>query len=167
MEAAPTALVVERIEVASSFLDVRVRIADPGSRSTASVPGIADRAFHLLPGLARHSCHNGRGLDFRREAANTETAHLYEHITCELMALSGSPRDLRSHTAWDFAADGEGVYRLSIAFDDDLVAMGALTEALTVVEWLLGPGDAAPPNIEAAVSAISAARARWAGSSGG
>lgn len=159
-EAAPTALVVERIEVASSYLEVRVRIADAAHRSTASVPGLADRAFHLLPGLSRHSCSNGRGLDFRREAADTETAHLYEHITCELMALSGSPRDLRSSTAWDFAADGEGVYRLTIAFDDDLVAIAALKEALTVVEWLLGPGGAEAPDIDAAVGAITAVRAR-------
>lgn len=159
-EVAPTALVVERIEVASSCLHVRVRVADRASRSTASVPGLADRAFDLLPGLARHSCSNGRGLDFRREAADTETAHLYEHVTCELMALAGSPRDLRSSTAWDFAADGEGVYRLSISFDDDLVAIAALKAALPVVEWLLRPEAVEPPDIGVAVAAVTAVRAR-------
>lgn len=59
------------------------------------------------------------------------------------MALSGSPRSLRGETEWDFAADGRGVYRVRIEYDDDLVALGALERGVQAVNALLS-GDAPP-----------------------
>lgn len=152
---------IERVDVDAGRVGATVRVAR-GLESTSVSHGLAARAFELLPGLARHSCRNEDGLDLRRELAHTQTAHLLEHVACELMALSGSPRSLRAETRWDFARDGRGVYRVALAYDDDLVAVGALSAAAHVVEWLMiAEGEA--PDVEALVERLVQVRARTEG----
>jgi hypothetical protein len=152
---------IERIEVGGGVLRARVRVGEGAPLRTAAITGLAEAALGLLPGLRRHTCDNDDGRDFARELRDTETAHLLEHVACELMALAGSPRSLRGETSWDFSRDGRGVYRVALQFDDDLVAMGALREAAVIVEWLL---DGAPaevrPGVGEAVRRLSELRSR-------
>lgn len=155
---------IEHIEVGEARLEARVKVLDPDRMRTSAVPDLAERALSLLPGLARHRCENDTGKRFLVEMLDTEVAHLLEHVTVELMALSGSPRSLHADTAWDFARDGHGVFRVCIAFDDDLAAIAALREAVTIVEWLMTPQSARTPTSDApeigqAVRRIEAARA--------
>jgi hypothetical protein len=152
---------IEQVDVGPRRVEARVRVVDPRFLRTTSVPGLAQAADSLLPGLKRHTCENDDGRSFLRELADTETPHLLEHVAAELMALSGSPRSLKASTSWDFAADGQGVFRVSLEYDDDLVAVGALKEAQPVVEWLLSSVDSGAvlsPDIDAAVARLRAAR---------
>lgn len=137
-------LLVGRIEVGDERLEALVTVTDPILMRTSSVPNVASRILGLLPGLARHSCQNDSDLSFSREFRDTETPHLLEHVTIELMALSGSPRSLRGRTTWDFALDGHGVFRVSIEYDDDIVALGALKESIGIVDWVMTDSDARP-----------------------
>lgn len=151
-------LVIDRIEVSERSLEARVRVSDPDKAKTSAFPGLADRIVSLLPGLARHSCDNSDGLDFVRELRDTELAHCVEHVAVELMALAGSPRTLRAQTSWDFSADGRGVYRIQLAFDDDLVALGALRESVALVEWAAGD-RAETPDVNAIANHLRTLRA--------
>lgn len=153
-------LSIERVDVDAERVEATVRVTR-GLESTSASHGLPARAFELLPGLARHSCRNEDGLDLRRELAHTQTAHLLEHVACELMALSGSPRFLRAETRWDFARDGRGVYRVVLAFDDDLVAVGALSAAAHIVEWLM-TAEGKAPDVDALVERLVQVRARSA-----
>lgn len=137
-------LAIERVEVGEGTVEALVRVTDPALRSTANIPGCADRLMALLPGLVRHSCDNDAGVDFTRELRDTELAHAFEHVAAELMALSGSPRTLRGETRWNFADDGAGVYRVTLSFDDDLVALAALREAAGIVAWASGTDSGEP-----------------------
>lgn len=132
-------LLVEHVRIGDATLEALVRV-EPGAIRTSQSPGLAERARTLLPGLARHTCDNDAGRSFVLEMRDTETAHLLEHVTCELMALSGSPRSLKAETAWDFRRDGAGAFRISVAYDDDLVALGAVKHAADIVEWLFSGG---------------------------
>jgi len=147
------------------MLDARVRLLDASLARTSAVPDLADKLSALLPGLARHSCENSEGLDFLRELRDTELPHCVEHVAAELMALSGSPRSLRAQTSWDFSIDGPGVYRIRLAFDDDLVAMAALRESIRVVEWAAGM-NAEKPDVDAIASHLRSLRAVPGGPSG-
>jgi hypothetical protein len=118
-------LAAGRIDVGEACIETLVTVTDPNAMRTSSVPGLPERALNVLPGLARHSCENTDGLSFSQEFRDTETAHLLEHVTIELMALAGSPRTLRGRTTWDFVRDGQGVFHVSIEYDDDIVALGA------------------------------------------
>jgi hypothetical protein len=157
-------LTFDRIDVSPTRVEAVVRVSEPGLARTSAVSGVAERALALLPGLRRHSCENGSAHGIAAELADTETPHLLEHIAFELMALSGSPRTLKGETAWDFSADGAGVYRVRLAYDVDLVALGALKAGAGIVEWLLaetdggGRGASAEPNVAEIVSALEALR---------
>lgn len=132
---APALLCVEAVDVGERRLEARIRVDAPGRMTTRDWPGMAQRLWSLLPGLARHSCDNNDDVSFQEELSHTELAHCAEHVAAELMALAGSPRTLRAETTWDFAADGVGVYRIRLDFDDDLVALGALKESMAIVDW--------------------------------
>lgn len=153
-------LIIERIEVMASRLEALVRVPAGQQLRTASSAGLGSRALELLPGLVRHTCDNGSAHGIVAELADTETPHLLEHIAFELMALAGSPRTLRGETVWDFSADGRGVFRVRLAFDDDLVALGALRAGVGVCGWLLEPTPAEKPNVDATVARLVALRER-------
>lgn len=153
------ALRIERIEVGPERIEALVRVTDRTRARTSACPDLPGRALELLPGLSRHTCKSGLPHGHVAELADTETPHLLEHIACELMALSGSPRTLRGETAWDFSADGPGVFRVRLAYDDDLVCLGALRNGVHVVEWLLDP-SADRPDVDRVVAELVAARGR-------
>lgn len=148
---------IERVDVGPERVEALVRVTDSDFASTSAAPGLPRRALGLLPGLARHTCENGSPHGHIAELANTETPHLLEHVACELMALSGSPRTLRGETAWNFAVDGQGVFRVRLAYDDDLACLGALRNGVDVVEWLLGR-PAEEPDVERIVTELVAVR---------
>jgi len=152
-------LKIERVDVRPERIEALVRVTDREFATTAAAPGLPDRALGILPGLARHTCENGSAHGHVAELANTETPHLLEHVACELMALSGSPRSLRAETAWDFANDGPGVFRVRLAYDHDLACLGALRNGVEVVEWLLGR-SAEKPDVERIVTELVAVRGR-------
>ena len=129
---------IESIEVGEHSIEALARVTDPALMRTSSRPSLAEKALSLLPDLARHRCDNDANKRFVDEMRDTETPHLLEHITVELMALSGSPRNLPAHTEWDFARDGKGVFRVVLDYDFDLLALRALKDANTVVDWLFG-----------------------------
>jgi len=130
-------LVLERVEVKTSAVEAVVRVTQPRFMRTADFPGIAEEALRLLPGLTRHRCVCGTSHGLDRELADTETPHMLEHVALELMALSGSSRELGGETVWDFAGDGRGVFRVRVGYDDELVALGALERGLRLVNALL------------------------------
>jgi len=153
-------LAFDLVCVDPEYVEAVVRVADSALERTSRAPGLADRALALLPGLRRHTCENGTAHGISAELSDTETPHLLEHLAVELMALSGSPRTLKGETSWDFSADGTGVYRLRLAYDNDLVALGALKAGAGIVDWLFagesldtgaGPTE---PDVDSLVDAL-------------
>lgn len=147
---------VESVTVGTGSLEALVRF-DPHEplRTDAA---LAARALELLPGLGRHRCENDAHRIFAAEIRDTEVAHLLEHVACELMALAGSPRTLGGETSWDFARDGRGVFRVTLRFDDDLVALGALKASAEVVEALAEGRQ--PPDVDETVAKLRELRDR-------
>jgi Cyanophycin synthase-like N-terminal domain len=149
-------IAIDRVDVADGRLEAVVRVADETHLRTSSRPSLGPRLLAILPGLARHRCDNVDGLTFTEELADTETPHLLEHVAEELMALAGSPRWLKGQTSWDFGRDGRGVFRVVLAYDDDLVALGAVKEAAALVDWLfMGSPE---PDVDAAVARLRGLR---------
>lgn len=146
----------DRVDVADGRLEAVVRVADTRTLRTSAAPDVSARVLAILPGLARHRCTNDAGQSFTRELPDTETPHLLEHIAEELMALADSPRSLKGETSWDFSRDGAGVFHVVLAYDDDLVALGALRDAAAVLDWLF---DEAPePDVAASVARLRSVR---------
>jgi hypothetical protein len=147
---------IERVTVGDTRIEATLRFEPDEPLRTSEVPGLPERALAALPDLSRHRCDNAEGRIFADELRDTELAHLVEHVACELMAASGSPRGLRGETAWDFARDGRGVFHVTLEFDDDLVALGALKAASAVVEALVRGSDV--PDARAAAERLRSLR---------
>jgi cyanophycin synthetase len=143
-------LIVQQVTVGAERVSALVRIVEGHPLRSSSVPGLAEDVLLMLPGLVRHRCECGSARGIVAELADTELPHLLEHVALELMALAGSPRSLRGETTWDFTADGHGVFRVALEYDDDLVALGALREAATVVNALVEGDDGAVDVVAAA-----------------
>lgn len=123
---------------------------EPGDPSrTSQAPGLAESVRRVLPGIDRHRCTSpGTGL-LASEIADTEIAHLVEHVALEFAVLAGSPRTLGGNTDWDFARDGRGVFRITLETDCDALGEAAAREAVALVGRLL---DGSPAGDVAAVT---------------
>jgi hypothetical protein len=151
---------IESVTVGESAVEALVRV-DPRFTRTSVSPLVEAALVDLLPGICRHSCENDSASSAVEELADTESAHLCEHIALELMAMAGSPRTLKGRTEWDFSTLGPGVFKVSIEYDHDLVAIAALDEASTLAAWLLtrsGPH----PDVSQAVARLRELRSQSA-----
>lgn len=147
---------VHSVTVCPDRVDVVVKVEGAAEMRTSLDAEIADRALAVLPGLAGHRCSTGPERTFAEELSDTEVPHLFEHVVLELMAEAGSPRDLRGETAWDFRRTGNGVFRVSVEYDDDLVCLGAIKTADRLMCYLLGEGEL--PDVEAATEHLASLR---------
>jgi hypothetical protein len=100
-------------------------------------PELAARVFAALPGLAEHRCRNDADRPFAEEAADTEVAHLFEHVWLEILLRAGAATGLDGETTWDFARDGRGVFAVTVDCGDPrtcrrsaILARRILTDAL-------------------------------------
>lgn len=141
---------VARTTVTDGVLEAVAVFAPGEPMRTSGYPGLARAALEALPGLKGHRCRNEAGMGFRQELEDTEVAHLLEHATLEIMAMAGSPDTLRGATSWDKSIDGEGAFRVSVAWDDEAVARSAFEAALALVSALVR-GDQAPDMFAEAV----------------
>jgi hypothetical protein len=137
---------IETVTVAPGAIEAVVRFEAGEPLRTSEVPGACERALGLLPGLRGHRCDNADERSLAEEVADTEFAHLLEHVALEIMAMAGSPVTLRGETRWDFAAEGRGTFHVRLECDDDLVALGALKAAGAVVDWCVRD-EGAPPDM--------------------
>ncbi|HEX9093947.1 MAG TPA: hypothetical protein VF902_08185 [Coriobacteriia bacterium] len=141
---------IRSVTVGPETVEAVVAFADGEPLRTSEVPDAAARALRALPGLRGHRCDNADGRSFADELSDTELAHLLEHATLEIMAMAGSPDTLRGETSWDFRADGRGVFRVRVGYDDDLVCLGALKTAAALVNALADGAPSADVDAEAA-----------------
>ena len=105
---------------------------------TAQAPRVPRILFKLFPHMVTQRCHNGAGLSFRREAEATEIPHLFEHLILEIQDQVrrhvGEPFTGETHLNWTI--DPRGRYYVTIDYDDEIVALGAIRLAERVINAL-------------------------------
>jgi hypothetical protein len=147
---------IRSVTVGPETIDAVVAFEPGEPLRTSEAPGAAEVLLRVLPGLRGHRCENDTGTSFAEELADTEIAHALEHAALEIAAMAGSPVTLRGRTTWDFAADGPGVFRVALEYDDDLVVLGSLAVAADVVRAATGEGAA--PDVAAETSRLRGLR---------
>jgi len=128
--------IVERMRTVPGGTETVVRLTQPALRRTSALPGIAERVLGRLPDIVRHRCESPKGLGIAGEFADTESAHLLEHVALELLVREGHPRTMAGRTTWDFGRDGHGVYRIFLGCEDVEAVRCALEEACVLIEQL-------------------------------
>lgn len=122
------ALVLERVAVRPDRLSVLVRLAPGVPRRTDAA--LAARAEAAFPDLPLHACVNDRGPTFAAVMADTPLPHLLEHLVISLMLRDDAAPAHAVHVGTtEWLNEAEGLARVEVTYDDDLVALRALRDA--------------------------------------
>ena len=88
-------------------------------------------------------------------ANDTEVAHLLEHVTVELLALTNLAGDVSSGKT-SLVDSRRGLYEIILACPDDVLVAASLSSAVWLLNWAYGNQDDADPDINAIVSGLVA-----------
>ena len=116
-------------------IELTVQMPDPDRFLTSHIPHLPRLLFRMLPRLGRHSCHNDDGKSFRQECKDTEIAHLFEHLILELqLQAQQNPNDyLSGVTEWNWQVDPRGRYRVSVDYENELLAVACIRMAERII----------------------------------
>lgn len=115
-----------------------VEMLETEAFTTEGRPHIPRILFKLLPQMATQHCFNDEGLSFRREAQATEIPHLFEHLIIEIQdqVRRGIGAPLSGETSWNWTVDPRGLFYVTVDYDNELVALGAIRLAESVINAL-------------------------------
>lgn len=126
------ALSIERITVQRGRISLLVRVAPDAPLETDAA--LAQRLLALRPTLAHHACVNDRGLAFGDVIARTSLPHVLEHLIIDEQVRD--PRTLTERTfvgTTEWLDESTRLARVEVNFSDDLVALGAVRRALSLL----------------------------------
>lgn len=144
---------IKRVTVGPRTLTAEVEVALSGPLMTSDDPAATERVLSLMPGLADHVCLGDSSSSFGEVAANTETAHLLEHVTVELLAQTDIAGDIASGQTHQM---GERSYEITLACPDDVLVAGALSSAAWILQWAYSGGGDPQPDVAATVNGLVA-----------
>lgn len=143
---------IQKVVVGPKHLVATLNFAPGGPVMTNANPQATERVKWLLPEIMRHACTGDAGKKFGTSLSRTEIAHLVEHVTLELMALSSDTTPIISGRTRRVA---DHLYEVEIAAPDDVLAVSALCSAVFIVNWAFQARDnKGAPNVEAIVAGI-------------
>lgn len=122
----------------TSRVTLVVEMLETDAFTTAGRPHIPRILFKLLPQMATQHCFNDDGLSFRREAQATEIPHLFEHLIIEIQnqVRRGIGVPLSGETRWNWTVDPRGLFYVTVDYDNEIVALGAIRLAENVINAL-------------------------------
>lgn len=144
---------IQRVEVGPRTLTVRVRLAEGAPLMTSDdIEGTA-RVYYLLPHIVEHVCLGDSAEKFRDVMGDTEVAHLLEHVTVELLALTNIAGDVS--TGRTFAVEGDDrAWDIELACPDDVLVSAALASGAWLLDWAYNGGGDPEPDIGATIAGL-------------
>jgi len=115
-----------------------VEIPETEPWTTEGRPHLPRLLFRLLPQMASQRCVNDDDLPFRREAQATEIPHLFEHLIIEIQdqVRRGLGAPLSGETRWNWTVDPRGRFHVTVDYDNELIALGAIRLAERLINAL-------------------------------
>jgi hypothetical protein len=144
---------IERVVVSPRKLTARVRIADDGPLMTNEDIEGTSRIYYLLPGIVDHVCLGDAGETFRDVMGRTEVAHLLEHMTVELLALSNIAGDVPTGRTFSLE-DEPRAFEIELSCADDVLVAGALSSAAWMLDWAYSGGEEPAPDVDGIVAGL-------------
>ena len=130
----PARVTVERIRVAHDRVMALLRMRD--AVHVLTTPKMARCACQAFPDLPHHACVNGHGPTFAAVMDHTPVPHLVEHLVVDMQVRACGNPDLifTGATRWEDRA--QGLARVEVSYEDDLVAIQAFRDAVAFVNGL-------------------------------
>ena len=146
---------IKKVVVGPKNLTATVEFSAKAPRLTSEDAEATERVLELLPGLSEHLCLGDADARFGLVAKDTEVAHLLEHVTIELLALTNLAGDVSSGKT-SLVDSHRGLYEIILACPDDVLVAASLSSAVWLLNWAYGNQDEADPDINAIVSGLVA-----------
>lgn len=146
---------IKKVVVGPKNLTATVEFSAKAPRLTSENAEVTERVLELLPGLSEHLCLGDADARFGLVANDTEVAHLLEHVTVELLALTNLAGDMSSGKT-SLVDSRRGLYEIILACPDDVLVAASLSSAAWLLNWAYGNQDEADPDINAIVSGLVA-----------
>lgn len=146
---------IKKVVVGPKNLTATVEFSAKAPRLTSENAEATERVLELLPGLSEHLCLGDADARFGLVANDTEVAHLLEHVTVELLALTNLAGDMSSGKT-SLVDSRRGLYEIILACPDDVLVAASLSSAAWLLNWAYGNQDEADPDINAIVSGLVA-----------
>ena len=146
---------IKKVVVGPKNLTATVEFSAKAPRLTSENAEATERVLELLPGLSDHLCLGDADARFGLVAKDTEVAHLLEHVTVELLALTNLAGDVASGKT-SLVDSRRGLYEIILACPDDVLVAASLSSAVWLLNWAYGNQDEADPDINAIVSGLVA-----------
>ena len=144
---------IKKVVVGPKNLTATVEFSAKAPRLTSENAEATERVLELLPGLSEHLCLGDADARFGLVAKDTEVAHLLEHVTVELLALTNLAGDVASGKT-SLVDSRRGLYEIILACPDDVLVAASLSSAAWLLNWAYGNQDEADPDINAIVSGL-------------
>ena len=115
-----------------------VEMPESSSFTTENRPHIPRILFKLLPHMAAQRCINDDGVPFHREARSTEIPHLFEHLIIEIQnqVRRGVGDPFTGETRWNWTLDPRGRFYVTVDYENECVALGAIRLAEDMINAL-------------------------------
>lgn len=146
---------IKKVVVGPKNLTATVEFSAKAPRLTSENAEATERVLELLPGLSEHLCLGDADARFGLVAKDTEVAHLLEHVTVELLALTNLAGDVASGKT-SLVDSHRGLYEIILACPDDVLVAASLSSAVWLLNWAYGNQEDADPDINAIVSGLVA-----------
>ena len=146
---------IKKVVVGPKNLTATVEFSAKAPRLTSENAEATERVLELLPGLSNHLCLGDADARFGLVANDTEVAHLLEHVTVELLALTNLAGDVSSGKT-SLVDSRRGLYEIILACPDDVLVAASLSSAVWLLNWAYGNQEDADPDINAIVSGLVA-----------
>ena len=146
---------IKKVVVGPKNLTATVEFSAKAPRLTSENAEATKRVLELLPGLSEHLCLGDADARFGLVANDTEVAHLLEHVTVELLALTNLAGDVSSGKT-SLVDSRRGLYEIILVCPDDVLVAASLSSAVWLLNWAYGNQDEADPDINAIVSGLVA-----------
>lgn len=130
-------ITIEHIRVRADRIECMVRVAS--CRYAMTDAALMARVLKKVPTVQYHACRNHRGPLFAAVMNATSVPHLLEHliVDAQTRASQDDTRIFTGTTQW--IADSDSLVALvSISYEDDLVALGAIKQSVQFLNEVLG-----------------------------
>lgn len=142
---------IRKVTVGPRTLEAVVFVSPDAPLMTSEDPEGTERVLAIMPGLVDHVCLGDASPSFGEVVADTELAHLLEHVTVELLAQTDIAGDISSGQTEQV---DERTYQITLSCVDDVLVAGALSSAVWILEWAYSGGGEPEPDVGAIASGL-------------
>ena len=142
---------VTNVTVYPEQLEYTLEFDSQAPHRTSEDTEAVNRLYQLMPGIAKHECYGDKGASFKAAMADTEFAHLIEHIVIELIARTGRTQGVAFGQTKQL---GDHEFLTQLDCQDDTLTMACVATGVWLANWSLNGKQQHTPSIEALVTSI-------------